>query len=333
VTDRRTIWAREPQQFLAFVGARHPRVIVGPLAAAAGLPDLAERAPEARVPIARVWALWQAAADATGDRALAVRYGLAARLEDLGLLGFALVTAPTTREALARTTRFLHLVTDSARMDVIERGGTASVRWVRDGARGVGLALANETVLAQLVAMLHQGIGRRAVTELTFRHAAPAAADAATIARLVGARVRWGAAHDQVGLPAAALDAVSPGANASMSAYFVDQIAAREPASVAAQVAAAVGELLGDGEPDARVVAERLAMSDRTLRRALAREQTSFRAVVDDVRGRRAEALLADRRHSLTEIAFALGFAEHSAFTRAFKRWFGVAPARYRRGA
>ena len=41
--------------------------------------------------------------------------------------------------------------------------------------------------------------------------------------------------------------------------------------------------------------------------------------------------LLAEPRLTLTDIAFALGFSEHSAFTRAFTRWFGMSPAQYRR--
>jgi len=33
----------------------------------------------------------------------------------------------------------------------------------------------------------------------------------------------------------------------------------------------------------------------------------------------------------LTEIAFMLGFSEHSAFSRAFKRWTGYSPSAFRK--
>jgi AraC-like DNA-binding protein len=39
---------------------------------------------------------------------------------------------------------------------------------------------------------------------------------------------------------------------------------------------------------------------------------------------------LEDPQRSVTEITFLLGFSEHSAFTRAFKRWSGKAPTSYR---
>ena len=46
-----------------------------------------------------------------------------------------------------------------------------------------------------------------------------------------------------------------------------------------------------------------------------------------------AEGLLREGRYGLAEIAFLTGFAEQSAFTRAFKRWTGRTPAAYRREA
>jgi AraC-like DNA-binding protein len=53
--------------------------------------------------------------------------------------------------------------------------------------------------------------------------------------------------------------------------------------------------------------------------------------LVDETRRARAEDLLARPNLKLTELAFALGFSEHSAFTRAFRRWFGVSPRDFRR--
>jgi len=334
VANRRTIWAREAQLFLGFVAAGYPEVDVAALARAANLEAIAARDPEAGVPIADTWQLWQLAVRASGDRTLAIRYGLATRLEHLGVFGFAVMTASTVRGALDRAARFLHLITDSAHLELHERGARACVRWQRDAAGAVSDALANETVLAQIAAAIRQTAGPRALAAVEFRHPPPDRADAAKIERLLGCATRWGARADQLVVPAHALARKPTGAHPELSTYFVAQADARaKPPSLVTRIAGEIEAELHDGEPDSRVIAKRLAMSERTLRRTLAREQTSFRAVLDEVRGRRAELLLGDPRLSLTEIAFALGFAEHSAFTRAFKRWFGVAPARYRRTA
>ena len=52
--------------------------------------------------------------------------------------------------------------------------------------------------------------------------------------------------------------------------------------------------------------------------------------MLDDVRRRHAERYLADPNKSLAEIAYLLGYSEQSAFTRAYRRWTGMAPSRAR---
>jgi AraC-like DNA-binding protein len=76
--------------------------------------------------------------------------------------------------------------------------------------------------------------------------------------------------------------------------------------------------------------ARRLGMSSRTLQRRLRAAGTSFSDLLRRKREVRAVGMLCQGERSLAEIADALGFSEHSAFSRAFKRWTGVAPARFR---
>jgi AraC-like DNA-binding protein len=73
------------------------------------------------------------------------------------------------------------------------------------------------------------------------------------------------------------------------------------------------------------VIAKRLGTSARTLRRQLEKEGATLRGLVDDVRRERADDLLAAGT-AIKEIAFALGFSEPSAFSRAYKRWTGHGP-------
>lgn len=77
--------------------------------------------------------------------------------------------------------------------------------------------------------------------------------------------------------------------------------------------------------------AKQLALSERTLHRRLAEEGTRFSTIVDDARYRHARDLLCDKRMTVEAIAFAVGFAEPSSFSRAFKRWSGVGALEYRR--
>jgi AraC-like DNA-binding protein len=97
---------------------------------------------------------------------------------------------------------------------------------------------------------------------------------------------------------------------------------------VAARLRAGAGDA-GDIE----AIARKMGVSRRTLQRRLADAGTSFRDAVDAARREVALAELARGASSMTDLAFLLGFSEHSAFARAFRRWTGKSPALWARSS
>lgn len=80
-------------------------------------------------------------------------------------------------------------------------------------------------------------------------------------------------------------------------------------------------------------VAAALHLTERTLRRRLALEGTSFQALKDALRHDRAIHYLAQSSLPISQISRLLGFSEPSAFTRAFRQWTGESPRTYRDAA
>lgn len=78
-------------------------------------------------------------------------------------------------------------------------------------------------------------------------------------------------------------------------------------------------------------VAQRLGFSTRTLQRHLGANGIEFSSLVEDVRGRAAISLLEQEGKSISDISFTLGYADVSSFSRAFQRWHGISPRKYRR--
>jgi AraC-like DNA-binding protein len=78
-------------------------------------------------------------------------------------------------------------------------------------------------------------------------------------------------------------------------------------------------------------VSRALHMSERTLKRRLAAQGTSFTSVLDDARCERAMVWLREDTSSHADIAERLGYADASAFSRAFRRWTGMTPAAFQR--
>ena len=83
--------------------------------------------------------------------------------------------------------------------------------------------------------------------------------------------------------------------------------------------------LQGDKE-----VSEKLLTSERTLQRLLNKEQTTFQILATAVRKEQAERLLQQSQLPIKEIAYRLGYADISHFSRAFKKWTNVTPKFYR---
>jgi AraC-like DNA-binding protein len=77
-------------------------------------------------------------------------------------------------------------------------------------------------------------------------------------------------------------------------------------------------------------VARRLRLSPRTLVRRLAARGTSYRALLEEHRQRRAAELLVQPELTVAEISDRLGYDEPTNFARACRRWFGVSPRTYR---
>jgi AraC-like DNA-binding protein len=82
-----------------------------------------------------------------------------------------------------------------------------------------------------------------------------------------------------------------------------------------------------------REVAELLAMSERNFTRQLSAEGTSFSELLARVQAERAGNLLRNPALSVAEIGYRLGYAEPAAFTRAFTRWTGQSPLKWRQAS
>jgi len=84
------------------------------------------------------------------------------------------------------------------------------------------------------------------------------------------------------------------------------------------------------GQYSADQTAALFGMQRRTLSRRLREEGTTFEALLAEIRYETARQLLTDTRMPMHNIAEAIGYAEVSVFTRAFKRWSGTTPSVWR---
>ena len=146
--------------------------------------------------------------------------------------------------------------------------------------------------------------------------------------------VKFDCEHSQLFLPAQVLDTPVRTANRSEHVVFHQQCEEMlRGLNSVEKTTAAVRQLLIQSAGDFLdivQVAERLHVSERTLRRRLEAESTSFRATFEEVRDLLAREYLAETELTVAEIAHLLDYAETVNFRRAFVRWNNVTPSEYR---
>jgi AraC-like DNA-binding protein len=255
---------------------------------------------------------------------------------NLGVLGHAWLSSSTLRTGLKRLSRYYRLVGERTITEIEESRQGVKVRfWARRGnpAAVAVAAVLVDVAMAFLLDMCRMNAGAALRPVLaSLRRGRPENVDA--YARFFGCPVRFGAEENVFVLSAKDADRPLPSSNKQLAAVFdrmlAEELARLDKSDVIARCRAAVLEDLPSGEASAEDTAKQLHMSPRTLQRKLAEAQTTYVQLVDDTRKDLALRYIEDPRRSITDITFSLGFSQPSAFTRAFRRWTGLAPSEYR---
>ncbi len=315
--------------------------IVGPVLRAL-VHDLGIRMPAAppegasHVPGDAADALIDEAARAAKNPHLALDLAARIPIGGLGVLDYALCTSPTLRDALRRTARYYGVVTERVKLLMVEDATRATLTFERGGTSTHSRHWA-EFGVAMVAIRVKQTLGRHVpFEEVTFAHGPPK--DVAPYTAFFGRAVRFGAEADRLALDRELLAQPLLTAAASLAEVLEEKMRAMTPPEGApdpflGRAHMAVAELLVSRDVSLESLASRLHLTRRTLQRELQRRGTSHKRILDDVRRERALRLLTQGSTSVTEVAFALGLSEPSAFFRAFRRWTGTSPAAFRERA
>ena len=126
-----------------------------------------------------------------------------------------------------------------------------------------------------------------------------------------------------------------PAANAELArqndGVVMGLLAQMDKSDILTQVRASFVDLLPSGECSKDKVADRLNMSERTLQNKLADRDTTYRDLLNEIRQELAEQYMSQGVHSVSEVAYLVGFSEISSFSRAFRAWTGQSPSDFRK--
>ena len=266
--------------------------------------------------------------------ALGLAIGACVAPKHVGIIGYMALSCSTVGEALLRYARYQRLVYDGNPGSVIADGDAIEIRWGVE--RGVPGPLVDETAISLFISYV-RFLVEEPLKPLLVTFVNPPPADITPYTEFFGCPVQFADTVTRVRFPLSHMTRELRQRDPALMELLSQQAEALLVALPAAdsfydRLRSSIVRCIHDGNPDLPSVAGMMAMSTRTLQRRLQEKELEFNLVLDRIRSELAQRYLADKHLSFTDIALLLGYSEQSAFTRAFKRWFGVTPRDFKRG-
>jgi AraC-like DNA-binding protein len=267
-----------------------------------------------------------------GDPVFGISLARASPIGSLGTFDYAVWASATLREALSRCVRLYEYIARGFSLALLEDGEVATLQ-VQPARPGPPATVLLDFVFALHVLRIretrHDAMRPSAVR---VRHGVT---DSAAAESFFGVAPSFDGPRDELAFDARLLDGDMRTSDsrtvALLEAHAHDSIVKMRAGDPLLQrVRASIAARVDAGAIELSHVAAELGQSERTLQRHLQERRTSLRRVLDDVRHQLAVERLADPRASTVDIARDLGFATPQAFYRAFQRWTGMTPARFR---
>jgi AraC-like DNA-binding protein len=271
----------------------------------------------------------------THDPDIGLRAGEMACLGSGGPLDYVPHSAPTLRDGVIAVQRHVRLYSDGMTISIVGENERASIRF--ESSPTWPRAISDFVLSTWYRNLLLPHLGTEGPITCCFSYPEP---ESIALQRRVfaGAALHFDAGFDGFEFEARLLDLPLASADALLHATHCEhldmlQVADPEPRSVATRVQQLIAVELQRGRPTSAGIARKLHMSRRTLVRRLYAEGTTFSLQLDEMRRQLALRLVVTRALPLAGIAALLGFSHVQAFHRAFKRWTGLTPLRYRDSA
>ena len=276
----------------------------------------------------------ESAAIEANDSLLGLHVAAEMDLRDAGILFYLTAASATVAEALEHLARYAGTANEAVHLEISQyKGETVLTMRPIDGHDEPRRQFSEFIALAVIRALNRVTNRDFAPLRVTFAH--PRSLALREIHRILRCPVEFAQTADSWVLPQSVMELPITSGDSHLlhilEAHADDLLSERRTATgLRGMVENRLLSILPSGKVQTAVVARQLGMSERSFKRHLAQEGTSFGEVLDRLRYRLALRYLEDERSSIQQIAWLLGYSEIGAFNHAFKRWTGTSPGRAR---
>jgi len=266
------------------------------------------------------------------DPLLGLHLGQIIQPAHLGALGYVLLACENLGAALMRIQRYHRLIHDINPIEPQLVGDALELRW--GVTRGKPGALFDEAGITGIVQFGRDLCGQNMpLREVDFVNPAPA--DTRPYTAYFGCPVRFNQASTRLVIPLSSLAAPLRRPDPILLKLMEEQVDAAmaqlpQAGDLAEMSRRVIAHMAPHGMPELEQVAQALQLTPRIYYRRLAEQGLNFRELRETALQQVAEMHLRDERLTLAEVGALLGYAEQSAFSRAFKRWTGLPPLQWR---
>ncbi|QJB56798.1 AraC family transcriptional regulator [Pseudodesulfovibrio sp. zrk46] len=285
--------------------------------------------PEVRIAHRRIDNLWQLAADTIDDPCFGLDAGKVWHPSHFHALGYAWLAASSLLEGLDYLQRYRTIFSERGTA-YIEQSGQR-LRIILSDEVKLPCQMDSSMSLVMKLCRMNYGEGLKPL-HVTIAHPAPSCAERFT--ELFQCHVEFDAEEDCIELSMEDAQRKLKSGNPLLlnlhDEMVKQQLSAIEGTTIIERARKHIRKRLPSGELSADELASAMNISLRSLQREMTEAETTYRELLRSIRQDLAAEYIQDSLMSLTEVAFLLGYADYSAFSRAHKRWTGQSPRELR---
>jgi AraC-like DNA-binding protein len=290
---------------------------------------------ENKLPLEDYYCILDGAIDLTGDEYFGLHMGESAEAADLSILGYIMASCRTVGEALEKVGKYFGLIGSVLNIYLKVEGDYAKLIYdMRKHFPNNCIKHCIDTGLANFYSLIRNIASEPVeIKEVWIKTKAPK--DLGEYKRVFKCPIIFDQPVAALVFPSEALKIPLTHPNPTLLALlehhansFLSKLDEKD--NFSRKISLLLFEQIQGKNPTIEDVAKELGMSVRVLQKKLKEEGLTFSQIATNVRKELAKSYLAEKRYTVDDITYLLGFSEPSVFRRAFKTWTGMTPGHYR---
>lgn len=269
----------------------------------------------------------------SADLPIAIEAGLKHHTTTFGAWGFAVLSSSNVREALNIAIRYLQLGSIFSAVALVDEGDMAHLNLIVDHLPEELQQFLLERDIATIISLQNDILGFQLPFKICLVNAEPIYSN--KIKSLTGYDIHYNQPNNRITMLGNLLDTpLRQADDFTFMRYQKECEHVFNRRNSLGDYSKKIREFLlknSSRMPKIEDLAQDIGVNIRTIQRHLAIEKITFHQLVKNLREDLAEDMLQTTDLTIAEISERLGYAETSVFSRAFKSYKGMPPAKYRK--